>query len=48
MQSKFHKLYFEYYNVNSLSRTLQLDIEYHKIQCSNTYKDTRDKCGFNK
>ena len=35
MKSKFHKLYFEYYNENSLSRTLQLDIEYHKIQDTN-------------
>src|SRR5579862_6739702 len=35
---KFHKLHFEYYKVKSLSRTLQLDIEYYKIQCSNTYK----------
>ena len=24
MQNKFHKLYFEYYNVRTLSRTLQL------------------------
>ena len=35
MQSKFHKLYFEYYNINSLSRALRLDIEYHKIQKTN-------------
>ena len=34
--------------VNSLNRALQLDIEYHKIQCSNTHKDIRDKCWLNK
>ena len=38
MKNTFHKLYYEYYNERSLSKTLQHDIEYRKIQCSNTYK----------
>ena len=36
--STFYNLYYEYYNERSLSKILQLDLEYCKIQSSNTYK----------
>ena len=36
--STFYKLYYEYYNERSLIKNLQLDIEYCKIQRSNSYK----------
>ena len=38
MKSTFHKLYFEYYNVNTLSRTLQLASEEIILKLKNNIK----------